>query len=63
MAEGSGNSSSTPWLAFLVGGLLVVVAVIGWFVWSGQSSPAKQVDVTIEAPRLPDAPAIPTPGS
>lgn len=63
MAEGSGNGSSTPWLAFLVGGLLVVVAVIGWFVYSGRSAPAKQVDVTIEAPKLPDAPAIPTPGN
>ncbi len=63
MAEGSGNSSSTPWLAFLVGGLLVVVAVIGWFVWSGQSAPTKQVDVSIEAPQLPDAPAMPAPGN
>jgi phosphoglycerate-specific signal transduction histidine kinase len=63
MAEGSGNSNATPWLAFLIGGLLVVVAVIGWFVWSGQSAPARKVDVTIEAPKLPDAPAIPTPGN
>lgn len=63
MAEGSGNSSSTPWLAFLVGGLIVVVAVIGYFMYAGQSSPAKQVDVTIEAPKLPEAPALPTPGN
>jgi len=62
MAEGSGNNS-TPWLAFLVGGLLVVVAVIGWFVYSGQTAPTKQLDVTIEAPKMPEAPAIPTPGS
>jgi hypothetical protein len=60
MAEGSGNSS-TPWLAFLVGGLLVVVAVIGWFVWSGQSAPARQVDVTIEAPNLPRPAPMPEP--
>ena len=63
MAEGSGNSSSTPWLAVLVGGLIVVVAVIGYFMFTGQSAPTKQVDVTIQAPKLPDAPAIPTPGT
>lgn len=60
MAQGSGNSSA-PWLALLVGGLIVVVAVIGWFMYSGQSAPTKSVDVNIEAPRLPDAPA-PKPG-
>lgn len=62
MAEGTGNSSATPWLAFLVGGLLVVVAVIGYFMYTGQAAPAKQVDVTIEAPKLPEAPPIPKPG-
>ncbi len=63
MAEGTGNSRSTPWLAFLVGGLIVVVAVIGYFMDTGQSATPRQVDVNIEAPRLPEAPAVPTPGS
>lgn len=62
MAEQSGSSGgSAPWLAFLVGGLLVVVAVIAYFMWSGGKveAPTKTVDVNISAPQLPDAPKIP----
>ena len=72
MAE-TPRSSATPWLAFLVGGLIVAVAVIGYFMYAG-GGPAKpelpssvNVDVNVpkappipDAPRLPDAP-IPTP--
>jgi zinc transporter ZupT len=60
MAEQSGSSGgAAPWLAFLVGGLLVVVAVIGYFVWTGQSAPSKSLDVTVTAPQLPEAPKLP----
>lgn len=71
MAEDSNRS--TPWLAFLVGGLLVAVAIIGYVVYAGgrgvASSVPDAVNVDVElpkapslpdAPRLPDAP-IPTP--
>jgi hypothetical protein len=52
MAENSG-SGATPWLAFLVGGLLVVVAVIAYFVYSGGApAPSKSVDVNIKAPEV-----------
>lgn len=72
MAENSRNGA-TPWLAFLVGGLIVAVAVIAFVVYSGgglarPSMPASvDIDVNLpkapaipDAPRLPDAP-IPTP--
>ena len=63
MAEGSqSGGSATPWLAFLVGGLIVVVAVIGYFMYTGQSakpSVPETVNVDISAPKLPDAPAVP----
>lgn len=71
MAQNSG-SGATPWLAFLVGGLIVVVAVIGYIMYSGggsQPSMPKSVNVDVnlpkappipDAPKLPDAP-IPTP--
>lgn len=59
MAEQS-SSGGSPVLAFIVGGLLVVVAIIGFLMYTGQSPvPAKSVDVKIEAPQLPDAPKLP----
>ncbi|MES2034243.1 MAG: hypothetical protein V4466_08725 [Pseudomonadota bacterium] len=55
----SSGGGSNAWLAFLVGGLIVVVAVIAWFMYSGASKGPelpKSVDVNISAPQLPDAP-------
>ncbi len=57
MAEetrGGGNSG----LAFIVGGLVVLVAVLAFFMFNGGFSHRKQVDVNISAsaPKLPDAP-------
>lgn len=67
------SNSSTPWLAFLIGGLIVAVAVIAFVVYSGggvskpQIPSSVEVDVNLpkappipDAPRLPDAP-MPTP--
>ena len=61
----SGGSSAAPWLAFLVG-VLVVGAIVAFFVLGGRGleAPTKTVDVNVEAPRLPDinmpeAPRIP----
>ena len=60
MAESS-EGGATPWLAFIVGGLLVLVLVIGYFVYSGggMPTPSKSVDVSIKAPSLPEAPKMP----
>ena len=60
MAEQSSGSGGAPWLAFIVGGLVVVAAIIGFMMYSGQSLvPDRSVDVKIEAPQLPDAPKLP----
>ena len=70
MAQSSNGSG--PWLAFLVGGLIVAVAVIGYFVYAGrQAAPdlPSGVDINLSVPspppmpeglKLPDAP-IPVP--
>lgn len=58
--ENSGGA--TPLLAFLVGGLIVVVAVIAYFMYTGGQTPAKQIDVNIKAPSAPSAPAAPSGG-
>jgi hypothetical protein len=56
MADGEGGGG-TSFLAFLVGGLLVVVAVVGFMVYNGGgfgSAPAKKsVDINISAPKVP----------
>eukprot|EP01035_Chromulina_nebulosa_P039460 gene39459-biopygen26363 len=60
MAEQSSGSGATPWLAFMVGGLVVVAAIIGFMMYSGQSLlPHRTVEVKIAAPQIPDAPKLP----
>lgn len=60
MAQQSSSGGATPWLAFIVGGLLVVVAIVAFMIYSGQSPvPSRSVDVNIEAPKMPDAPKLP----
>ena len=57
MADGTGKSGGNSGLAFIVGGLVVVVAVIAFFVYSGGFTQKKSIDVNVSAtaPQLPDA--------
>ena len=61
MAEGTSNSGGNSGLAFIVGGLVVIVAVLAFFMYSGGFNQKKSVDVNISAsaPKLPDAPKPP----
>ena len=55
---GGGNSA----LAFIIGGLVVVVAVIGFLMYSGGiGAPSKTVNLNVKAPAIsaPAAPAAP----
>lgn len=61
MAETREGGGSTPWLAFLVGALIVVVAVIAYFMYTGNKPATKSVDVNINTPEV-SAPAAPSPG-
>jgi hypothetical protein len=61
VAEGSNTGGGNAGLAFIVGALVVVVAVIAFFVFSGGMTQKKKVDINIsapqlEAPKVPDAP-------
>ncbi|MBU4435516.1 MAG: hypothetical protein PSX79_01315 [bacterium] len=60
MAEDT-KSGGNSGLAFIVGGLVVVVAVLAFLVYSGGFSQKKSIDVNVSAsaPKLPDAPKPP----
>ena len=58
MAEGSNTSGGNSGMAFILGALVVVVVLIGFFVFTGGLTQKKTVDVNISAsaPKIPDAP-------
>jgi len=60
MAEIESERSSTG-LAFIVGGLVVAVLLIGYFLLSGNMADTRDVDVdvTVPAPAVPAEPAPP----
>lgn len=58
------SDGAVPRLAFLVGGLLVVVAVVAWLVWSGANVPNRPVEVDVKLPspaQLPQPAPMPNP--
>lgn len=58
MAENSSGGGNAG-LAFIVGGLVVVVAIVAWFVFARGGAPeTKQVDVDVSLPEV-SAPAAP----
>lgn len=65
MAEETRGGGS-GWLAFIVGGLLVVVAVLGYMMYTGNGpfqTADRSLDVKIDAPTIqaPKAPELPKP--
>ena len=61
MTEQTGRGGGNSGLAFIVGALVVIVAVIAFVVYSGGFSQKKSIDVNVSAsvPQLPDAPKPP----
>lgn len=72
MADANGNSSSTPWIAFLAGIIIVAVLAVGYFAYSnGGLQPDRTADLEvnmpdvkinppdIDLPEPPPAPALP----
>lgn len=62
MAENTNNTGgggSNAGLAFIVGAIVVVLAVVAWFVFARGGAPeTKQIDVDVEVPEI-SAPAVP----
>jgi len=53
----TGGGSGTG-MAFILGALVVVVAVIAYFVFTGGVTQKKKVDINVSAPRV-EAPKVP----
>ncbi len=51
----STSSGATPWLAFLLGAVIVVLAVLGFFVFSGHKigSSTPSINVSVPTPTAP----------
>ena len=55
---GGGGGGNTG-LAFIVGAIVVVLAVVAWFVFARGGAPeTKQIDVDVDVPEI-SAPAVP----
>ena len=56
-SSGGGNAG----LAFIVGGIVVVLAIVAWFVFAGAAltPETRDVHVDVNLPDLPDAPTLP----
>ena len=56
-SSGGGNAG----LAFIVGGIVVVLAIVAWFVFAGGAltPETRDVHVDVNLPDLPDAPTLP----
>ena len=47
----SSSGGATPWLAFLLGAIIIVVAVMGFFVFTGNHIGSNQPSVNITVPK------------
>ncbi|HYC67988.1 hypothetical protein [Brevundimonas sp.] len=58
----TGGGSGNTGLAFIVGAVVVVLALVAWFVFArGGASTPEQVDVNVDVPEV-SAPAVPGTG-
>lgn len=59
MAENTNSGGGNAGMAFIIGGLVVVVAIIAWFIFARGGAPeTKNVDVNVDLPEV-SAPAVP----
>jgi hypothetical protein len=60
MAENTNSGGGNTGLAFIVGGVVVVLAIVAYFVFArgGMAPETKNVDVDVKLPSV-EAPAVP----
>lgn len=60
MAETTNSGGGNAGLAFIVGGVVVVLAIVAYFVFArgGMTPDAKEVNVDVNLPKV-EAPAVP----
>ena len=54
-SDNSGGGGGTAFLSFIVGGLVLAAAIVGFFMWDNYKSGgnAPKADITITAPKAP----------
>ena len=58
----SGGGGGNAGLAFIVGGIVVVLAIVAWFVFARGGAPeTKDINVDVDLPEV-SAPAVPSTG-
>ena len=58
----TGGGSGNTGLAFIVGAVVVVLAIVAWFVFARGGGPeTKQIDVNVDVPEV-SAPSVPGTG-
>ena len=62
MAEQSNSGGGNTGMAFIVGAVVVVLAIVAWVVFSGGMNQTKKVDVDVSLPKV-EAPSIPAPAA
>ena len=60
MTENTNSGGGNAGLAFIVGGVVVVLAIVAYFVFSGAAPEPKKVDVNVNLPEV-SAPQVPSP--
>jgi len=61
MADQSTSGGGNTGLAFIIGAVVVVLAIVAWFVFSGGVEPqTKQIDIDVNLPEVA-TPAPPAP--
>ena len=59
MAENTNSGGGNTGLAFIVGAIVVVLAIVAYFVFTGGAQPeTKEINVDVDLPKV-EAPSVP----